>query len=62
MQEQNNKITTQTRRKATSDLITIVVSRENYAKLRDLGKTGDSFNTVISRVLSNLDQGASSNN
>ena len=29
----------------------IVVSRENYEKLKKLGNTGDSFNDVITRIL-----------
>ena len=29
----------------------ITVSVENYEKLRDLGKTSDSFNDVVSRLL-----------
>ena len=32
-------------------LKTIAVSEQNYEKLRRLGYTADSFNTVISRLL-----------
>jgi predicted CopG family antitoxin len=30
---------------------TIVVSRKNYNKLKELGFTGESFNTVVGRLL-----------
>ena len=29
----------------------IAVSEENYQKLKDLGKAGDSFNDVITKIL-----------
>jgi len=29
----------------------IVVTEENYSKLKELGKAGDSFNDVISKIL-----------
>lgn len=29
----------------------IVISNENYEALKDLGRTGDSFNDVISKLL-----------
>jgi len=29
----------------------IVISAENYQKLKNLGKTGDSFNDVLSLIL-----------
>ncbi len=32
-------------------LTTIAVTWENYQALRDLGKTGDSFNDVITKLL-----------
>ena len=31
----------------------IVVSKENYEVLQNLGKMGDSFNDVLSRILKN---------
>jgi predicted CopG family antitoxin len=33
------------------NLITIAITRENYQALKDLGKTGDSFNDVITKLL-----------
>jgi predicted CopG family antitoxin len=33
---------------------TIVISEENYQKLKRLGYTADSFNSVISRLLANV--------
>jgi predicted CopG family antitoxin len=35
-------------------LITIAISKENYEKLKRLGCTSESFNTVISRLLANV--------
>jgi predicted CopG family antitoxin len=32
----------------------IVLSKENYEKLRRLGFTGESFNKVVSRLLQNV--------
>ena len=32
-------------------LTSIAVDRDNYEALRNLGKTGETFNTVISRML-----------
>lgn len=32
-------------------LLHIVVSSENYEKLKDLGRAGDSFNDVITELL-----------
>lgn len=32
-------------------LTTIAITEEIYEKLRDLGKTGDSFNDVITRLV-----------
>jgi len=32
-------------------LTTIAISSDNYLKLRDLGKTGDSFNDVLTKLL-----------
>ncbi len=29
----------------------IAISEENYQKLKDLGKAGDSFNDVITKIL-----------
>lgn len=37
-------------------LKTIVVSKKNYDKLKQLGFTGDSFNTVIGRLLEKVDE------
>lgn len=37
-----------------TQLKVIAVSIENYEKLRDLGKTGDSFNDVITGLLAEL--------
>lgn len=36
-------------------LKTIVVSQKNYNKLKNLGFTGDSFNTVIGRLLEKVE-------
>ena len=36
-------------------LKTIVVSKQNYDKLKNLGFTGDSFNTVIGRLLEKVE-------
>jgi predicted CopG family antitoxin len=33
----------------------IVVSKENYNKLKELGKTSDSFNTVISTLIEHFE-------
>lgn len=33
---------------------TIVISEENYDKLKRLGYTGESFNTVLTRLLANV--------
>jgi predicted CopG family antitoxin len=33
----------------------IAISEDNYQKLKTLGKTGDSFNDVLSKVLSKTD-------
>ena len=35
-------------------LKTIVLSEENYEKLKRLGYTGESFNKVVSRLLENV--------
>ena len=35
---------------------TIALSKENYDKLKELGFTGDSFNTVIGRLLEKVQQ------
>ena len=32
-------------------LTTLAVTRENYACTKELGRTGDSFNDVLSRIL-----------
>jgi len=37
-----------------SKLKTIVLSKENYDKLKRLGYTSESFNTVISRLLADV--------
>jgi predicted CopG family antitoxin len=36
-------------------LKTIVVSQKNYNRLKDLGFGGDSFNTIVGRVLDKLE-------
>jgi len=35
-------------------LTTIALSWENYETLRELGKTGDSFNDVVTKILSGI--------
>lgn len=35
---------------------TVVLSKQNYDKLKDLGFTGDSFNTVMGRLLERLEE------
>lgn len=35
----------------TTKLITIAISQENYTILKSLGRTGDSFNDVISQLI-----------
>jgi predicted CopG family antitoxin len=40
-----------------SHLTTIALSRENYAILKSLGKTGDSFNDVLTELLKGLGEG-----
>lgn len=37
-------------------LKTIVISKKNYGRLKNLGFTGDSFNTVVGRILDRLEQ------
>ena len=39
---------------SNKELKPIVVSLENYEKLRSLGRAGDSFNDVITEVLEKL--------
>jgi predicted CopG family antitoxin len=39
----------------SSKLTTIAVTRENYLALKELGRTGDSFNDVISRILKSVE-------
>jgi predicted CopG family antitoxin len=34
----------------------ITVNQEVYQKLKDLGKAGDSFNDVLTRILLSIDQ------
>lgn len=34
---------------------TISLSKENYQKLKELGFTGESFDTVVSRILEKLE-------
>jgi predicted CopG family antitoxin len=46
MLEQNTK-------QKTHGLTTIAVSYENYQALKELGKTGDTFNDVLSKILKN---------
>jgi predicted CopG family antitoxin len=38
-------------------LKTIVLSKKNYDKLKELGFTGDSFNTVVGRLLEKVEEG-----
>jgi len=37
-------------KKVTVELKTIVISEENYQKLKNLGSMGESFNDVLSRT------------
>jgi predicted CopG family antitoxin len=37
----------------TNGLTTIAVSYENYQALKELGRTGDTFNDVVSQLLRN---------
>jgi predicted CopG family antitoxin len=46
MLEQNAK-------QKTHGLTTIAVSYENYQALKELGRTGDTFNDVLSKILKN---------
>ena len=41
-----------------SKLKTIVLSQENYNKLKRLGYTSESFNDVVSRLLQNVKEDA----
>ena len=36
-------------------LKTVVLSKKNYDKLKELGFTGDSFNTVVGRLLEKIE-------
>ena len=36
---------------SSEKLTTIAISRDNYERLRELGKTGDSFNNVLTSLL-----------
>jgi predicted CopG family antitoxin len=38
-------------------LKTIVVSQRNYNRLKDLGFGGDSFNTIVGRLLDRVESG-----
>ena len=38
-----------------NSLKTIVVSQRNYNRLKDYGFTGDSFNTVVGRLLDKVE-------
>lgn len=40
----------------------ITISELNYEKLRNLGKTGESFNDVLSRLLKNISIRGGDNN
>lgn len=42
---------------STKGLRHIVVSSENYSRLKSLGDAGDSFNDVISRMLEKEESG-----
>jgi predicted CopG family antitoxin len=37
----------------TRDLTTIAISHENYLVLKEMGRTGDTFNDVLSKILKN---------
>ena len=37
---------------------TIVVSQKNYNRLKDMGFGGDSFNTIIGRLLEKVEKGS----
>jgi len=37
------------------DLKIIAISKTNYEKLRDLGKTADSFNDVINNIFTKME-------
>jgi predicted CopG family antitoxin len=39
----------------TTKLTTISISRENYAILKSLGRTGDTFNDVLTRILEGVE-------
>jgi predicted CopG family antitoxin len=38
-----------------NEMKTIVVSKKNYDKLKGLGFTGESFNTVVGRLLEKVE-------
>jgi predicted CopG family antitoxin len=49
----SNKLETETSTQPTNyKFTTISISRDNYNKLKELGHTGESFNFVLSKVLS----------
>jgi predicted CopG family antitoxin len=35
----------------------ILIDNDNYNSLKELGKTGDSFNSVISKLINNYKEG-----
>jgi len=37
-------------------LKTIVISKKNYDRLKDLGFCGDSFNTIVGRLIEKLEE------
>jgi predicted CopG family antitoxin len=39
-----------------NEMKTIVVSKKNYNRLKDLGFGGDSFNTIVGRLLDRLQE------
>ena len=45
----------QTEHDTNSNRITISLSRKNYNKLKELGFAGESFDTVIGRLLENME-------
>jgi hypothetical protein len=38
-----------------SKLTTVTIREDNYQRLRNLGKTGDTFNDVLTRVLDQVE-------
>ena len=38
----------------------ILIDSDNYNALKEMGKTGDSFNSVISKLIKNFNEGVTS--